>query len=53
MYLFVTKKMKVHVNQNIRQVGSLITNTKVSFDFNYSQKLTEKHWETIENQIIE
>lgn len=45
------KSLKLHVNQDIKQEGSLITNTKASFDFNYSQKLTNKQLEIIENQI--
>lgn len=45
------KSLKLHVNQDIKQEGSLITNTKASFDFNYSQKLTDKQLEIIENQI--
>ena len=45
------KSLKLHIDQNIKQEGSLITNTKASFDFNYSQKLTNKQLEIIENQI--
>lgn len=45
------KSLKLHIDQNIKQEGSLITNTKASFDFNYPQKLTDKQLEIIENQI--
>jgi alanyl-tRNA synthetase len=45
------KSLKLHVNQDIKQEGSLITNIKASIDFNYSQKLTDRQLEIIENQI--
>ena len=45
------KSLKIHADPNIKQQGSLITNIKASFDFNYSQKLTDKQLEIIENQI--
>lgn len=45
------KSLKLHVDQNIKQEGSLITNTKASFDFNYSQKLNSRQLEVIEKQI--
>ncbi len=45
------KSLKLNVDPNIKQEGSLITNLKASFDFNYSQKLNDEQLVTIENQI--
>ena len=45
------KSLKSNIDTNIKQEGSLITNSKASFDFNYSQKLTDNQLIAIESQI--